>query len=172
MIVCAAGSAAASSKKARPVVLSTEPIGEAVGVPVETTVIVNFSLPMKCRSINRRTFQLDAVGRVHIAARSVTCNGDSATFTPSGALAINTRYRDEIHWNGEGPQRHHAEERLHVGLHHWSEHQASSHRDGNGNGHLYQYSHRNDDQHCDPYVHGICHCNCHRNRDRHIDCYH
>src|ERR1700722_9369034 len=94
MILCAVGSSAAgASKKPRPVVVSTNPFDGAVEVDVRTSVSVNFSLPMKCETINKHTFRLRPVGSKDIAASSVTCSGSSASFTPSQALAVKTRYK-------------------------------------------------------------------------------
>jgi Ice-binding-like/Bacterial Ig-like domain len=92
VIVAMAGSAAANDNP-RPIVTSTSPANGALDVPVNTTVTVNFSMPMKCNSINPNTFKLDAFKLIRIAAGRVTCNGNSATFTPLGALAINTLYK-------------------------------------------------------------------------------
>ncbi len=94
MILCVAGSsAAAASSKPRPVVLSTNPLNGAVDVDVQTSITVNFSLPMKCGSINKHTFRLKPVGFGDIAAGSITCCGSSATFTPTRGLAVSTRYK-------------------------------------------------------------------------------
>ena len=94
IILCMAGSsAAAASKKPRPVVLSTNPINGAVDVNVQTSITVNFSLPMKCGSIDKHTFRVKPFGFPDIAASNITCGGSSATFTPTRGLAVSRRYR-------------------------------------------------------------------------------
>ncbi len=92
VIVAMAGSAAANDNP-RPIVTSTSPVNGAQDVSVNARVTVNFSMPMKCNSLNPNTFKLHAYKLIHIAAGSVTCSGNSATFTPLGALAINTLYK-------------------------------------------------------------------------------
>ena len=64
-----------------------------MNVDVNTSVTVNFSMPMKCGSINKHTFRLKPVGYADIAASSVTCSGSTAVFTPTRGLAVSTRYR-------------------------------------------------------------------------------
>src|SRR5882762_9367942 len=62
------GTAAAS----RPMVLSTDPTDDAINVPVNTTVTVNFSVPMNCKTISTQTFRLKAIRHMPIAPQSVT----------------------------------------------------------------------------------------------------
>ena len=88
--------AEAASKKPRPVVVSTNPIDGAADIDVQTSITVNFSLPMSCRSINKHTFRLKPIGWSNIAASSITCTGSIAVFTPSRALAVNTKYRIQL----------------------------------------------------------------------------
>ena len=88
--------AQAASKKPRPVVVSTNPIDGAADIDVQTSITVNFSLPMSCRSINKHTFRLKPIGWSNIAASSITCTGSIAVFTPSRALAVNTKYRIQL----------------------------------------------------------------------------
>src|SRR5580658_207164 len=96
MVLSAGASPAAASGKPRPSVLSTNPLDGAIDVPVETSITVNFSLPMDCKSINKNTFWLKTVMGGHIVPGSITCGGNSATFAPSIALKINSRYRLNI----------------------------------------------------------------------------
>ena len=133
--VRAGSPAAAASRKPRPVVVSTNPVDGAVDVDVETSITVNFSLPMSCGSINKHTFRLKPVGWSNIAASSITCSGSIAIFTPSRALAVNTRYRITVRRNGQGCQRHDAEGWLSLGFYHCSELQTPGHRDANRNCH-------------------------------------
>src|SRR5260370_18986619 len=94
IVLCAAGSsAAAGSKKPRPVVVSTNPIDGAVDVDVQTKITVNLSVAMKCGSINEKTFSVRPAGSRDIPARSVTCSGSSAIFTPAKDLAVSTTYK-------------------------------------------------------------------------------
>jgi hypothetical protein len=97
VIVVMAGSAAAASKGPRPMVISSNPADDAIDVPVNASVTVNFSLPMNCNSINKNTFRLKVVKHGKIPAVSVTCSGASATLTPLSDLSINTRYQIVFH---------------------------------------------------------------------------
>src|SRR5882757_941263 len=87
------GTAAAS----RPMVLSTDPTDDAINVPVNTTVTVNFSVPMNCKTISTQTFRLKAIRHMPIAPQSVTCSGSSATFTPLNDLAVSTSYKIQFY---------------------------------------------------------------------------
>ncbi|MFZ0679771.1 Ig-like domain-containing protein [Candidatus Binatus sp.] len=96
VIVGMAGSAAASDKT-KSIVVSTSPTDDAVDVPVNTTVTVNFSLPMDCSTINRNNFRLKDVRHGRLAAESISCSGTSATLTPLSDLAVSTRYEVVLH---------------------------------------------------------------------------
>src|SRR5260370_10122343 len=81
MVLCAAGSsAAAGSKNPRPVVVSTNPIDGAVNVDVRTKITVNFSLPMKCGSINEKTFSVTHAGSPCIATRTYASSSSTGIF--------------------------------------------------------------------------------------------
>jgi len=92
VIVAIAGPAAAANNP-RPKVISSSPLDNAMNVSVDTAVTVFFSIPIDCKNINRDTFRLDALKRVRIVPSSITCAGTSATLTPQGPLANETRYR-------------------------------------------------------------------------------
>jgi Ice-binding-like/Bacterial Ig-like domain len=96
VIVGMAGSAAASSKP-RPIVTSTNPADDAVNVPVNTSITVNFSEPMDCNTISISHFRLKDVRHGRIAAERISCGGTSATLTPLSDLAVNTRYEVVLH---------------------------------------------------------------------------
>ncbi len=93
VVVGMAGTAAA----ARPIVTSTSPTDDAINVPVNTTVTVNFSEPMNCNTINRNNFRLKDVRHGRLAAETITCSGTSATLTPVSDLAVSTRYEVVLH---------------------------------------------------------------------------
>jgi hypothetical protein len=88
---------AAASGKPKSIVISTYPTDDAIDVPVNTSVTINFSLPMDCKTINRNNFRLKDVRHGRLAAESVTCSGTSATLTPLSDLAVNTRYEVVLH---------------------------------------------------------------------------
>ncbi len=97
MILCAVGSSAAGrSDKPRPVVVSTNPSDGAVDVAVQTSITVNFSVPMDCRSINKSTFRLKRVGFWDVLPRTVTCSGSIASLIPAQDLLVSTRYKLRI----------------------------------------------------------------------------
>src|ERR1700722_14275276 len=91
------GTAAAASGKPKSIVVSTFPTDDAVDVPVNTTVTVNFSLPMDCQTINSNNFRLKDVRHGRLAAESVSCSGSSSTLTPLSDLAVSTRYEVVLH---------------------------------------------------------------------------
>jgi hypothetical protein len=93
VVVGMVGTAAAS----RPMVTSTDPADDAVNVAVNTTVTVNFDVPMDCKTISTHTFRLKAVRHMPIAPASVTCSGSSATFTPLNDLAVSTSYKIQFY---------------------------------------------------------------------------
>ena len=88
---------AAASGKPKSIVVSTFPTDDAVDVPVNTTVTVNFSLPMDCKTINKNNFRLKDIRHGRLAAESVSCSGTSATLTPLSDLAVSTRYEVVLH---------------------------------------------------------------------------
>ena len=56
LVVGMAGVAAAAGP--RSTVISTYPTDDAINVPVSTSVTVNFSLPMDCKTLRKQTFRL------------------------------------------------------------------------------------------------------------------
>ena len=98
VIVGMAGSAFASGKPRppRPVLVYSNPADDAINVPVNTSINVNFSMPMDCDSIRKSTFLLKAFRHVRIAG-SIGCSGSSATLTPFCNLEANTRYEIVFH---------------------------------------------------------------------------
>ena len=59
------GSAAAANRP-KPIVISTDPIDDAVDVPINNTVTVNFSLPISCKSVNRTTVEIKSLRHVSV----------------------------------------------------------------------------------------------------------
>ncbi|MBC7845131.1 MAG: Ig-like domain-containing protein [Flavobacterium sp.] len=77
-----------------PVVLSTNPIDGAFGVPLNQIITATFNEEMNPATINQSSFII-TVGDVPVAG-TVTYSGTTATFTPAARLAINTLYTGRI----------------------------------------------------------------------------
>ena len=77
-----------------PTVSSVAPLAGAVGVCPSTAVNATFSEAMNPATINTTTFTLTASGTP--VAGTVTYAASTATFTPSGPLAVNTLYTATI----------------------------------------------------------------------------
>ena len=77
-----------------PTVISVTPAEAANDVAVSTAVTVDFSEAMNPATLTTATFWVDD-GTTYIAG-TVTCSGNSATFTPSGSLAYDTTYTATI----------------------------------------------------------------------------
>lgn len=75
-----------------PVVSATTPAGAATGVSIATTVTATFSEPMQNATITTTSFTLTRVQGSVPATGTVTVTGNTATFTPSAALAANRDY--------------------------------------------------------------------------------
>ena len=76
-----------------PNVSSTTPIDTTVGTNLSTTVVANFSEPLKPSSVTTSTFTLTGPGGTPVVGTVALSNGDQrATFTPNSALAFNTTY--------------------------------------------------------------------------------
>ena len=90
-IAATTGSAAAKDKP-RPTVVSIDPADGSLDVPVVTSITVIFDMPMDCKTLDLHTFRLEAVKLVRVPAVRVSCDGDTATMVPMGALAIRTKY--------------------------------------------------------------------------------
>ena len=77
-----------------PTVISTDPINNAVSVPLNKVVTATFSMPMDPLTINFTTFNLSR-GAIPVAG-TVTYSGSTASFTPSVNLLANTDYTATI----------------------------------------------------------------------------
>ncbi len=99
VMYCVAGRAAAQnvdSQKSSPQmfkVVSTNPTDGEQDVLLSTTVVATFNLPARCKTINRATFKLFVLPKVSSRVDgTVTCQGNTATFTPAENLAPDTTY--------------------------------------------------------------------------------
>ncbi len=77
-----------------PTVILTDPISNAVSVPLSKVVTATFSMPMDPLTINFTTFSLNRSGTP--VAGAVTYTGSTASFTPAANLLINTTYTATI----------------------------------------------------------------------------
>ncbi len=77
-----------------PTVISTDPISNAVNVPLSKVITATFSMPMDPLTINFTTFSLSR-GTTPVAG-TVTYSGTTASFTPTVNLLINTAYTATI----------------------------------------------------------------------------
>ena len=77
-----------------PTVISTDPLSNAVNVPLSKVVTATFSMPMDPLTINFTTFSLNTSGTP--VAGTVTYSGSTASFTPSVNLLANTFYTATI----------------------------------------------------------------------------
>jgi hypothetical protein len=76
---------------AAPTVISETPPNGAAGICPNTVVTATFSEAMNPATINTTTFTLTGPGVTPVTG-AVTYAGSTATFTPSGALVLNTLY--------------------------------------------------------------------------------
>jgi hypothetical protein len=74
-----------------PMVVSTNPVNGANGVPVNTTVTATFSEAMDASSVNTTTFTVKDPANNPVPG-VVTYSGKTATVTPSANLAFSTTY--------------------------------------------------------------------------------
>lgn len=75
----------------RPTVLATVPLNAATAVPTTQVVSATFSGPMNAASINSATFLLTGPGATTVAGQvAYSSVGNTATYTPTAALAPNT----------------------------------------------------------------------------------
>ena len=100
VIACViASNSVASATTIRPKVVSITPSCNAVCTALNSAIVVTFNEPMKCQTLNAKTFQLFAPQKKPVSG-TVTCgNGAtlfSATFTPSSDLESNTEYTAEL----------------------------------------------------------------------------
>ena len=77
-----------------PTVISTDPLSNAVNVPLSKVVTATFSTPMDPLTINFTTFNLSN-GAIPVAG-VVTYTGSTTSFTPAVNLLINTTYTATI----------------------------------------------------------------------------
>ncbi len=77
-----------------PTVISTDPISNAVNVPLSKVITATFSMPMDPLTINFTTFTLSRGGTP--VAGTVTYSGSTASFTPATPLLINSNYTATI----------------------------------------------------------------------------
>src|SRR5580693_6745358 len=77
-----------------PTVVSTIPANGALNVAVNTPVSASFSIAMNPATLTAATFTVTGPGGA--VAGTVTYSGETATFTPSTALAYGTLYTSTI----------------------------------------------------------------------------
>jgi hypothetical protein len=77
-----------------PIVISTNPVDGASGVPLSQIVTATFNEEMNPLTINQSTFTVSAAGTP--IAGTVTYSGKTATFTPASRLIVNTLYTGKI----------------------------------------------------------------------------
>lgn len=77
-----------------PLVVSTDPAKDAVGVVLNKVIDATFSVPMDPLTITATTFTLKK-GTTSIPG-TITYNGSTASFTPTGVLALNSVYTGTI----------------------------------------------------------------------------
>jgi hypothetical protein len=76
-----------------PVVVSTNPINAAIGVPLEKIITITFNEEMNPSTINQKSITLQGITPI---TGTVSYSGNVATFTPSGLLATNTTYTGRV----------------------------------------------------------------------------
>ncbi len=77
-----------------PVVITTDPLNNATGVPLNKTITATFNMPMDPLTLNATTFTVKQ-GLAAVAG-VVTYNGNTAYFTPTLPLTMNTVYTATI----------------------------------------------------------------------------
>ena len=78
-----------------PVVIATDPLNNAIGVPLNKTVTATFNMPMNPLTINATTFTL-MQGSTPVAGTVTYSNGNTAYFTPTLPLTVNAVYTATI----------------------------------------------------------------------------
>lgn len=83
---------------APPVIISTTPLNNSIGVPINTTVTATFNKAMDFpTTINTTTYTLTAPGNIPVAGVvTYSTASNTVTFTPSASLAANTKYTATI----------------------------------------------------------------------------
>ena len=77
-----------------PIVISTNPLDGASGVPLNQIVTATFNEDMNPLTISQTTFTISAAGTP--LAGAVSYSGKTATFTPNSRLVVNTLYTGRI----------------------------------------------------------------------------
>jgi ketosteroid isomerase-like protein len=85
-----------------PTVVSTLPVNGATAVPVNTLVSATFSGPMNPATITGTTFTVTGPGATAVAG-AVKYTGNTATFTPTSALANSTLFTATITTGAKDP---------------------------------------------------------------------
>jgi hypothetical protein len=78
-----------------PTVISTVPVNTATGVSITQEVSATFNEAMSPTTISAATFTVTGPGGVAVAG-TVAYSNETATFTPTASLAVNTVYRARI----------------------------------------------------------------------------
>ena len=76
-----------------PIVLSTDPANLATSVALDKVITVTFNEVMNPATITQTSFTITGATPV---AGTITYSGTTASFTPSGPLAINTTYTGRV----------------------------------------------------------------------------
>lgn len=74
-----------------PAISSKSPDNAASAVAINSSIVVTFSEAVDATTVNSATFTVKDTSNNAVSG-TVTCNGASATFTPSQNLAVNTTY--------------------------------------------------------------------------------
>lgn len=80
-----------------PLVVSTDPINLATGVPLNKIITATFNVNMNGATITPSTFIIESVAKGEsLVTGTVTTSGMVATFTPSSLLLPNTQYKGTL----------------------------------------------------------------------------
>lgn len=74
----------------RPVVISTDPISDAVAVKFDKTISATFNMPMNPSTLNASTFKVNQ--GVNAVAGAITYTGSTVSFVPTNPLLANKIY--------------------------------------------------------------------------------
>lgn len=77
-----------------PTIISTDPVNNATGVDLDKMVKANFSVPMDPTTISSATYFIKQ--GTTLVPGIISYSGTTATFTPTGAFALNTVYTATI----------------------------------------------------------------------------
>jgi len=84
-----------------PTVILTDPVDNAVNVPLNKVITATFSMPMNPLTINFTTFKL-SLGTTPVAG-TITYSGSMASFTPTVNLLANSNYTATITTGAQNP---------------------------------------------------------------------